>query len=75
MIAASGALVMISGLGAIIGPDLVAVILDKFENQALFGFFAVVHAVTGGFPGLPQTAVASAIRSTVVSRSCGWPLP
>ena len=49
MIAASGALVLISGLGAVIGPVLVAVIMDKFGNQALFASFAVVHALTGGF--------------------------
>ncbi len=49
MIAASGALVMVSGMGAITGPVLFAVIMDTFGNQALFWSIAVVHAVTALF--------------------------
>ncbi len=49
MIAASGALVMVSGMGAITGPVLIAVIMDTFGNQSLFWSIAVVHAVTAVF--------------------------
>ena len=49
MIAASGALVLVSGLGAILGPVLFASIMDVFGNHALFWAIAIVHAVTGLF--------------------------
>lgn len=49
MIAASGALVLTSGLGAVTGPVLFAVIMDTFGNQALFWSIAVVHALTAVF--------------------------
>ena len=49
MIAASGALVLVSGLGAITGPVLFAAIMDIFGNQALFIAIAAVHALTGLF--------------------------
>ncbi len=49
MIAASGALVLSSGLGAITGPILVAILMDEIGIQALFASFAIVHALTGGF--------------------------
>ena len=49
MIAASGALVLVSGLGAITGPLLFAMIMDRFGDHALFWAIAVVHATTGLF--------------------------
>ena len=49
MIAASGALVLVSGLGAITGPVVFAAIMDLFGNQALFFAIAAVHALTGLF--------------------------
>jgi MFS family permease len=49
MIAASGALVLTSGLGAVAGPILIASIMDYFGEQAMFWAIAVVHAFTGLF--------------------------
>jgi MFS family permease len=49
MIAASGALVLTSGLGAVTGPVLIAIIMDTYGNQALFWSIAAVHALTGMF--------------------------
>ena len=49
MIAASGALVLVSGIGAIVGPVSFAAIMDAFGNQALFWSIAAVHALTGVF--------------------------
>ena len=49
MIAASGALVLVSGLGAITGPLLFAMVMDSFGNHALFWAIALVHALTGVF--------------------------
>jgi MFS family permease len=60
MIAASGALVLVSGLGAIAGPILVAMIMDAYGNQAMFWSIAAVHALTGVF------AIYRMIRSAPV---------
>jgi MFS family permease len=49
MIAASGALVLVGGLGAITGPVLFASIMDRFGIQALFWSIAWVHGLTGLF--------------------------
>ena len=49
MIAASGALVLVSGLGAIAGPVLFAIVMDAFGERALFFAIAAVHALTGLF--------------------------
>jgi MFS family permease len=49
MIAASGALVLTSGLGAVVGPVLIASIMDHLGEQAMFWTIAVVHAFTGLF--------------------------
>ncbi len=49
MIAASGALVLVGGMGAVVGPLLFATIMDYFGNQAFFWSIAVVHATTGLF--------------------------
>lgn len=49
MVAASGALVLTSGLGAVAGPILIASFMDRFGEQALFWSIAGVHAFTGLF--------------------------
>ncbi|MCP4874286.1 MAG: MFS transporter [Gammaproteobacteria bacterium] len=49
MIAASGALVLVGGLGAIAGPVLFAMIMDQYGTQSLFWSIAAVHAMTGLF--------------------------
>ena len=49
MIAASGALVMVGGLGAITGPLLFAMIMDLYGHQALFWSIAIIHGLTGLF--------------------------
>lgn len=49
MIAASGALVLVGGLGAITGPVLFASIMDRFGIEALFWSIAWVHGLTGLF--------------------------
>jgi len=49
MIAASGALVLVSGLGAIAGPVLFAAIMDGFGDHALMISIAAVHGITGLF--------------------------
>jgi MFS family permease len=49
MIAASGALVLVGGLGAIVGPLLFAVIMDRFGDHTLFWSIALVHGLTGLF--------------------------
>ncbi|MGI9319621.1 MAG: MFS transporter [bacterium] len=49
MIAASGTLVLISGLGAVLGPLLVATIMDNFGNQSFFWSISVAYLITGLF--------------------------
>ena len=49
MIAASGALVLVSGLGAVAGPLAFAAIMDYFGERALFVAIAAVHALTAVF--------------------------
>ncbi|MFZ9039609.1 MAG: MFS transporter [Gammaproteobacteria bacterium] len=49
MIAASGALVLVGGLGAVTGPVLFATLMDFYGNQALFWSIAAVHGLTGLF--------------------------
>jgi MFS family permease len=49
MIAASGSLVLVGGLGAITGPVLFAVIMDAYGHQALFWAIASIHGLTGLF--------------------------
>ncbi len=49
MIAASGALVLISGLGAAVGPVFIASIMDQFGEQSFFWSMAAAHALTGLF--------------------------
>ena len=49
MIAASGALVMVGGLGAITGPLLFALVMDLYGHAALFWAIAIVHGLTGLF--------------------------
>ncbi|HKJ53545.1 MAG TPA: MFS transporter [Gammaproteobacteria bacterium] len=49
MIAASGAMVLVGGLGAVSGPLGFAMIMDTFGNQAFFWAIASVHALTALF--------------------------
>jgi len=62
MIAASGALVLVSGLGAVAGPLGFAAIMDVYGDQALFWAIASVHALTGLF------AVYRMVRSAPIPR-------
>lgn len=49
MIAASGALVLVGGLGAITGPIVFAMIMDIYGHQSLFWSIAAIHGFTGLF--------------------------
>lgn len=49
MIAASGALVLVGGLGAVFGPVLIASIMDYFGDEFLFWSMAAAHALIGVF--------------------------
>ncbi len=49
MIAASGALVLTSGLGAVLGPVLVAILMDRYGDQAFFWSMGAVHALISVF--------------------------
>ncbi len=49
MIAASGALVLVSGIGAVIGPVLVATVMNYIGNDGFFWSMGVVHLLTGLF--------------------------
>jgi MFS family permease len=49
MIAASGALVLIGGLGAIAGPIMTALLMDNFGNNAFFWTMGAVHALLALF--------------------------
>ena len=55
MIAASGALVLTGGLGAVFGPILIASLMDNFGDQYLFIAMAGVHALIGLFGLLRMT--------------------
>ena len=43
-VAASGGLVMVGGLGAVLGPTLCATVMDSFGAPAFFAFLASIHA-------------------------------
>ena len=49
MIAASAGLVLIGGTGAVLGPLLIAIGMDKFGDNSFFWSIAMVHAVVGLF--------------------------
>lgn len=49
MIAASGGLVLIGGLGAVSGPVAIAALMDRFGDAALFWSIAALHGLTGLF--------------------------
>ena len=59
MIAASGALVLVGGIGAITGPILVASLMDLFGNNAFFWFMGGAHGITGLFALYRMTRRAS----------------
>jgi MFS family permease len=47
MIAASGALVLTGGLGAVLGPILIAIIMDRFGDQMFFWSMGGIHGLMG----------------------------
>ena len=49
MIAASGALVLTSGLGAVLGPILIASIMDRYGEQMFFWSMGGIHGLMGLF--------------------------
>ncbi|MCP3935908.1 MAG: MFS transporter, partial [Actinomycetia bacterium] len=49
MVAASATLVLIGGIGAVIGPVLVAAIMDRFGDDSFFWSLGGVHVLTGIF--------------------------
>lgn len=49
MIAASGALVLVGGLGAVVGPVLIATIMDQLGEDAFFWSMSAVHGLIGIF--------------------------
>jgi len=62
MIAASGALVLTGGLGAVLGPILIASIMDQFGEQAFFWSMGGVHGLMGLY------AIYRMTRSAAVPR-------
>lgn len=59
MIAASGALVLISGIGAVIGPVLVAIVMDYSGNHGFFWSMGAAHLLTGLFALYRMTRTAA----------------
>ncbi len=49
MVAASGTLVLVGGIGAFLGPTLVAAAMDLFGPEGFFGALASTHATLGIF--------------------------
>jgi MFS family permease len=49
MIAASGALVLVGGLGAVVGPVLIASIMDRLGEDSFFWSMAAIHGLIGLF--------------------------
>jgi len=72
MVAASGTLVLVGGIGAFIGPTLVAAAMDLFGPEGFFWALASVHAILGVFilyrmtqrPALPQEEQGSYVAMT-----------
>jgi MFS-type transporter involved in bile tolerance (Atg22 family) len=60
MPAASGKLYLVAGVGSILGPLSVAVLMDLRGPVAYFGFLAAVHLAIGGFALWRMTRRASA---------------
>jgi MFS family permease len=67
MIAASGAMVLVAGLGAIVGPLLVAMAMDQLGIHALFWSIAALHAFAGVF------AIYRMARRAPVPLARQWP--
>ncbi len=72
MVAASGTLVLVGGIGAFLGPTLVAAAMDLFGADGFFWALASVHASLGVFilyrmtqrPALPQEEQGSYVAMT-----------
>jgi MFS family permease len=62
MIAASGALVLTGGFGAVLGPVLIASVMDQFGEQAFFWSMGGVHGLMGLY------AIYRMTRSAAVPR-------
>ena len=62
MIAASGALVLTGGLGAVLGPVLIASIMDQFGEQAFFWSMGGVHGLMGLYALYRMTRSAAVPR-------------
>ncbi|MGI9420827.1 MAG: MFS transporter [Geminicoccaceae bacterium] len=79
MVAASGTLVMVGGIGAFLGPTLLAASMDLFGTNGFFWAAATVHALLGVFilyrmtqrPAIPAdeqgSYVAMSSRATMVA--------
>ena len=59
MVAASGALVLTGGLGAALGPILVASLMDQFGEQSFFWAMAGMHGLMGLFAFYRMTRSAA----------------
>jgi MFS family permease len=62
MVAASGALVLTGGLGAVLGPAMIASIMDQFGEQAFFWSMGGVHGLMGLYAIYRMTRSASVPR-------------
>jgi len=63
MIAASGALVLTGGLGAVLGPILIASIMDQFGEQAFFWSMGGAHGLMGIYALYRMTRSAAVPRN------------
>ncbi len=55
MIAASGTLVLVGGIGAVVGPTAVAAAMDRFGNEWFFWCMGIAHLITGLFGAYRMT--------------------
>jgi len=63
MVAASGALVLTGGLGAVLGPVMIASIMDQYGEQTFFWSMSGVHGSMGLFAIYRMTRSASVPRN------------
>jgi len=62
MVAASGALVLTSGLGAVLGPILIASVMDRFGAQSFFWSMGAIHGSMGLYAAYRMTRRAAVPR-------------
>lgn len=73
MIAASGSLVLVGGLGSVLGPILIAGLMDIFEKSAFFWAMGAAHLLIGLFalyrmlrrPALPRERQGETTPTTI----------